>query len=135
MNELTVNVQSLELAKINLRQILDRAYAIISNLFVELNCQGNLFFLSNEVIHDRNILRYLASIESCVHEFIFKKKSNRKLRTNLSSTNETTISWRIDQQQQIEQSLHSLSKLFVEQNQEKIKQLQEIDSIIPKISL
>jgi len=100
-----------------------------------LNCQGNLFFLSNEVIHDRNILRYLASIESCVQEFIFKKKSNRKLRTNLSSTNETTISWRIDQQQQIEQSLHSLSKLFVEQNQEKIKQLQEVDSIIPKISL
>ncbi|CAF2257834.1 unnamed protein product [Rotaria magnacalcarata] len=95
VNKANTNVQSLHTAKQNLRIILDTAYQLINNLFLELNCDRNIILMSNESINDRNILFYLATIESRVQELLFMLKTNRKGGGTHGYTDDTTISWRI----------------------------------------
>ncbi|CAF4215888.1 unnamed protein product [Rotaria socialis] len=95
VNKANTNVQSLHTAKQNLRIILDTAYQLINNLFLELNCDRNIILSPNESINDRNILFYLATIESRVQELLFTLKTNRKSGGTHGYTDDTTISWRI----------------------------------------
>ncbi|CAF3797858.1 unnamed protein product [Rotaria sordida] len=96
VNKANMNVQSLKIAKKNLRQILDTAYQLIYNLFLELNCDRNIILSLDELINDRNIIFYLATIESRVQQLLFTRKINRKGGGTNGYTDDTTISWRID---------------------------------------
>lgn len=91
-----MNVQSLQIAKRNLRGLLDSAYELIYNLFHSLHCDQTILITSKETINDRNILLYLAAIESRVQQIFFTIKINRKGGGNIVYTDDTTISWRID---------------------------------------
>ncbi|CAF3360602.1 unnamed protein product [Rotaria sp. Silwood1] len=96
VNKANMNVQSLKIAKKNLREILNTAYQLIYNLFLELNCDRNMILSSDELINDRNIIFYLATIESRVQQLLFTRKINRKGGGTNGYTDDTTISWRID---------------------------------------
>jgi hypothetical protein len=120
-----MNVQSIETAKKNLRELLDIAYQVISHLFSELNCDRNILLS----INDRNILLYLATIESRVQQLLPNKKLNRKGRENQSYTDDTTISWRIDQ------PYKSLFTSTVGNHQDGVDNLHKVDSITPRIPL
>jgi len=110
-----MNVESLALAKKYLRELLDTSYKLISNLFIELNCEKNLILSSQQIINDRNILLYLATIESRVQQLLSFTKRNRKY------TEDTTITWRIDQ---------PYNSFTMENNQ---YNLQAVDYITPQI--
>ncbi|CAF4489621.1 unnamed protein product, partial [Rotaria sp. Silwood2] len=96
VNKANMNVQSLRTAKRNLREVLDTAYQLIYNLFLELNCDRNIILSFDELINDRNIIVYLATIESRVQQLLFTTKINRKGGGTNGYTDDTTISWRID---------------------------------------
>lgn len=91
-----MNVQSLEITKSNLREALNTAYQLIYNLFLDLDCDRNIVLSSEEFINDRNILLYLATIESRIHQLLFNKKLSRKGGAYGGYTTDTTISWQID---------------------------------------
>ena len=123
-----MSVQSLKLAKTNLRELLDTAYQVISHLFSALNCDRT----SLVSINDRNILLYLATIESRVQQVLPNKKINRRGRENQSYTDDTTISWRFDHQQS-DQPQKSLFTSSTRHQQEVINNLHKVDSITPRI--
>jgi hypothetical protein len=127
-----VNVQSLEIAKTNLRELLDNAYQLISNLFFELNCDRNIILSFHQSINDRNILLYLATIESRVQQLLSITKINRKGGGggNSGYTDDTTISWRIDHRNN-----DSLLASTMENNQHTSDTLQGVDFITPRILL
>ena len=129
-----MNVQSLETSKTHLREILDSAYQLISNLFFELDCDRNLLLSFDETITDRNILLYLATIESRVQQLLPNKKLHRKTRGNHKYTDDTTISWRMDHQH-LEQSFSSLVKNVTGSHRNLFSNLQRVDSITPYITL
>ena len=105
MNEAETNVQSMEIAKNNGRNLLDHAYRLFEDFYHQLNCDQKTNFLylhhvAEEPIDDRNILLYLASIESCVQHILPLVKIHRKSGGRLGHhhhLDETMISWRIDQ--------------------------------------
>jgi hypothetical protein len=127
-----MNVQSLELAKKNLRELLNTAYQVISQLFSELNCDRNVLLSFHQSINDRNILLYLATIESRVQQLLPNKKLNRKGRENQSYTDDTTISWRIDHHH-IDQPHKSLFTSTIGNHQDVANNLHKVDSITPRI--
>jgi hypothetical protein len=127
-----MNVQSLELAKKNLRELLDTAYQVILHLFSELNCDRNVLLSFHQSINDRNILLYLATIESRVQQLLPNKKINRKGKENRSYTDDTTISWRIDYHH-IDQSHKSLFKSIIGDQHDLANDLHKVDSITPRI--
>ncbi|CAF0974640.1 unnamed protein product [Adineta steineri] len=130
VNEANMNVESLELAKRNLRELLNTAYELIYNLFFELNCDRNIILSSEKSINDRNILFYLAAIENRVQQLLPTKKIYRKGGGHHSYIDDTTISWRIDHQN------HDQSPLLTSTtgNKQHISDnLQEIDFITPQI--
>jgi hypothetical protein len=124
-----MNVQSLEIAKKNLRELLDTAYQLISDLFIELNCDRNNLLSFHQSINDRNILLYLATIENRVQQLLPNRKLNRKDGRNHDYTDDATISWRIDHQPH-----NSLLTNTMRNNQGTLDNLREIDSITPQIS-
>jgi hypothetical protein len=129
-----MNVQSFEIAKKNLRELLDTAYQTISNLFLELNCDRNILLSFQQSINDRTILLYLATIESRVQQLLPNRKINRKSGGNHSYTDDTTISWRIDHQH-IDQPYYSLLTSAMGNNQGALDNLHGLDSITPQIPL
>lgn len=122
-----MNVQSLEIAKTNLRKLLDTAYKLISNLFVELNCDRNIILSSQQSINDRNILLYLATIESRVQQLLSFTKINRKGGGNHGYTDDMTISWRLDQ------PYNSLLTTTTGNNQHISDNLRDVNYITPQI--
>jgi len=128
-----MNVQSLEIAKKNLRELLDTAYQFILNLFLELNCDRNILLPFHQSINDRNILLYLATIENRVQQLLPNRKLNRKGGGNHTYTDDATITWRIDHQN-IDQPYNSLLTNTMRNNQGALNNLHEIDSITPQIS-
>ena len=128
-----MNVQSLELTKKKLRELLDTAYQVILHLFSELNCERNVFLSFHQTINDRNILLYLATIESRVQQLLPNKRINRKGRENKSYTDDTTISWRIDHHNHIDQSHKSLFTSATGNQHDLASDLHKMDSITPRI--
>jgi hypothetical protein len=125
-----MNVQSLEIAKRNLRELLNTAYQLIYNLFLELNCDRNMILSSSESVNDRNILSYLAAIESRVQQFLPTRKIYRKGGGHHGYIDDTTISWRIDHRNTDQPYLLTKS---TGNNQHGSDNLQEIVSITPQI--
>lgn len=119
---MNINVQSLEIAKKNLHELLDNAYELISNLFSQLNCDRNNILSFDQSINGRNILLYLATIESHVQQLLSNNKNfNRKIGTNQDYT---TISWKLDQ-------TYNSTKENSRRNV--LKDLHKMDSVTPQI--
>lgn len=92
-----MNVQSLDIAKKNLRQLLDKAYEIISKFFTDFDCDRHRLFSSHQTINDRNILLYLATIETRLQQLLPSRQIHRKSNEHHSYTDETIITWKMDQ--------------------------------------
>ena len=125
-----MKAQSREAVKRKLRELLDTAYQLISNLCDELDCDRTLIFSSSESINDRNVLSYLAAIESRVQQMLPASKIHRKGGGHHSYIDDTTISWRIDQRTADQSAMltsASGNKKYVSDH------LHQIDSVTPPI--
>jgi hypothetical protein len=133
VNEANMNVQSLDIAKSNGRELLTTAYQLIDNLFLELNCNSKTILSSfDESVNDRNILLYLATIESRVQQLLPNVKINRKGEGGQSYIDDTTISWRIDHKN-MNQPLNSLLTNTKGVNYRDSANLHQMDFITPQI--
>ena len=128
-----MNVQSLETAKINIRETLDAAYQLIYYLFLELNCDQSMILSSAQFINDEKILFYLAAVESRLQQLLSTMKINRKGGGSNGSTGDTTISWRIDHRN-IDQAYNSLLSNATRNNRCVSDDLRRLDSITPHLA-
>jgi hypothetical protein len=87
---------------------------------------------SHQSIHDRNILLYLATIESHVQQLLPNRKIYRKGRGNQGYTDDTTISWRIDHQT-IDTPFNSLLISTAGNNQDALDNLRAVGAMTPQI--
>ncbi|CAF1148696.1 unnamed protein product [Adineta ricciae] len=130
VNQAHLNVQSFDIAKENLRSLLDTAYELIYNFFVELNCDRNFIFSSSKTIYDRNILAYLAAIESRVQQLLPTKRVYQKGGVHHGYIDDTTISWRLDHRNTEQLSLLTNTH---RNRQFRTSNLHELDSLTPQI--
>ncbi|CAF0857234.1 unnamed protein product [Adineta ricciae] len=132
VNQAHLNVQSFDIAKENLRSLLDAAYELIYDFFIELNCDRNFIFSSSKTIYDRNILAYLATIESRVQQLLPTKRVYQKGGVHHDYIDDTTISWRLDHRNTEQLSLLTNTH---KNRQFRTTNLHELDSLTPQIVL
>ncbi|CAF0740193.1 unnamed protein product [Didymodactylos carnosus] len=120
VSDASKNVQSLQSAKENGRQLLDFAYQLLKQLFRDIGCDQRIistFSNQSESVNDQNILLYLALIESRVQQVLAVNKRG-------ASDDSTTISWRTNQHTQ----------LFSNMSTKQTTDIHELDLVTPKIS-
>ena len=117
------------------------AYQLIEDFYHQLDCHTktsltHLHHVAQEPINDRNILLYLASIESCVQQLLPLVKIHRKSggRLGHNHLDETTISWRIDHRHPDHQS-HPLASMnhLSSRTYQYTTNFAHIDAMIPPI--
>ena len=139
MNEAGLDVQSLETAQTNGRGLLTSAYQMIGQLFADLNCDVKMMFssitdLSSQSVNDRNILLYLATIESRVQQLLPAAKLQRQGgRETNTYVDDTTISWRIEHRK-VDQPFHSPSNKIHATNHYTSINVDRISSIAPHVT-
>ena len=140
VNEAGLDVQSLETAQTNGRGLLTSAYQMIGQLFADLNCDFKMMFpsltdLPSQSVSDRNILLYLATIESRVQQLLPAAKQHRHGGREINNhVDDTTISWRIEHRK-ADQPFHSPSHKSHAANHYNSMSVDQISFIAPHVAL
>lgn len=140
VEDAAADVQSLENAKSNGRNILRQAYQLVEDFYHQLDCDQKISLIhlhdvAREPVNDRNILLYLASIESRVQQLLPMGKTRRKSgRAGHSHIDETTISWRIDHPHHHDSGHHGSSDQHpFHRTHHRLPNLDRLDGITPEI--
>ena len=107
---------------------MDNAYQIISHFFTEFDCDRHRLFSFHQTINDRNILLYLATIESRLQQLLPSRQINRKSNEHHSYMDDTMITWKMD-----EPGHQPPKSLFAHHEQNIADILHGVASITPRI--